>query len=81
MGVVLGMQGKLVEAADHFYQALRINPDYAGAHYNLGKVQAEQGRFEEAYGHFSQAVKLRPDYTNARISLQKLKHIVGKSSR
>ena len=35
----------------HYEQALRIKPDYAEAHYNLGMALAQVGRVQEAIGH------------------------------
>jgi len=43
-GAVLGKQGKLDEAIDHFHQALRINPKYALARYNLDQALARKER-------------------------------------
>jgi tetratricopeptide (TPR) repeat protein len=41
---------------------LRINPDFAEAHFNLGSALLQTGgRNEEAKRHFDEAVRLRPD--------------------
>ena len=39
-GVLLGRQGKMKEAAEHFEQAVKLNPDDAGAKANLSKARA-----------------------------------------
>jgi tetratricopeptide (TPR) repeat protein len=50
------------EAVAHFQAALRLRPDYADAHYNLGIALANQpGNMPEALRHFEAALKLRPD--------------------
>ena len=41
--VTLAQQGRLQEAEEGFLQALRINPDYADAHNNLGNVLKDLG--------------------------------------
>ena len=39
-----GQQGRIDEAIREYQAALRINPDDAEAHYNLGVVYGQQGR-------------------------------------
>jgi len=51
---------------------VRINPDYAEAHYNLGIALAKQGRSEEATREFSEASRIRPSYQEARQALGEL---------
>ncbi len=45
--------------------ALKLNPDYADAHYNLGLALAGCGQIEEAIAHFQKALKLKPDHATA----------------
>jgi Tfp pilus assembly protein PilF len=59
----LQRQGKVVEAVAHYRHALRVRPDLAGAHNNLGialyklaAAHAEAGRFGEAIRTASQAI-------------------------
>jgi Flp pilus assembly protein TadD len=59
MGLALVRQGKIDEAIKHFYEALKIRPDYAAVHNNLGAALAKQGRIEEATKHFSEAVRIK----------------------
>ena len=48
---------------------MKIKPDYANAHYNLGVALASRGRTDEAIAHFRAAVKIKPDYANAHYNL------------
>jgi tetratricopeptide (TPR) repeat protein len=69
LGVVLRQQGRLEEAMDHYYEVLRINPDFAEAHYNLGSVLADQGRPKEAIDRFYEALRINPDFAVAHNNL------------
>ena len=48
------------EAITHFQQALKIKPDYAEAHYNLGNAFLKKGSMSEAIAHFQMALQLEP---------------------
>jgi tetratricopeptide (TPR) repeat protein len=47
------------------YQALRLKPDLAEAHYNLGNALGQQGSLAEAIEHFQQALRVKPDHADA----------------
>jgi len=55
----------LPEAKAEFEAALRIRPDYAEAHYNLGKTLALTGRLPEAMVEYQSALRYPPDYSKA----------------
>ena len=59
----------LVEASEHYQQALRLQPDYADAHYNWGNALAQQGKLAEASEHFRQALRIKPDHAAAQSNL------------
>jgi Tfp pilus assembly protein PilF len=52
-----------------YRQAIKLQPDYALAHYNLGIVLAEQKKVDEAVAAYRQAIKLQPDYAKAHNNL------------
>jgi len=60
----------LHDAIVHYTQAIRLRPDYAEAHNNLGVALAQQGKREQAVVHFSQALRLKPDDEAVRNNLQ-----------
>ena len=62
-------QGKLEEAEDSYREALRLKPDYAEAHNNLGNVLWDQGKLEEAEASYREALRLKPDYAEAHTNL------------
>jgi predicted O-linked N-acetylglucosamine transferase (SPINDLY family) len=48
-----------------FRQAVRLKPDDAAAHSNLGNALRELGHLEEAVASLREALRLRPDYAEA----------------
>jgi tetratricopeptide (TPR) repeat protein len=50
--------GRFSEAIEQFEQALKINPDLAKVHYNLGVVPMQSGRLPAAIEQFEQALKI-----------------------
>ena len=47
---------------------MRINPDNAIAHNNLGVVFARKGNAKEAVSQFSEAIRIDPDYAGHTIT-------------
>ena len=44
---------------------LRINPDDAEAHFNLGVIYGQQGRTDEAIREYQAALRINPDDAEA----------------
>ena len=57
------------EAIEAHKQAIRIKPDYAEAHDNLGNAYDKLGIYREAIEAFKQAIKIKPDNENVIIIL------------
>ena len=53
--------GNSQSAEAFFRQALALNLELAGAHYNLGAILQASDRHEEALEHYQKAVALKPD--------------------
>lgn len=62
-------QQKLFEAQEFARKAVKLLPDSAPAHYQLGRVYQEQERTVQAEQEFRQAVILEPQFTAARFAL------------
>lgn len=58
-------RGQKIEAARCFYQAVREQPDYSDAHYNLGLALQELKQLTEACACYEQVVRLRPEQASA----------------
>jgi len=51
---------------------LRLKPDYAEAHANLGNALMQEGNLTEAAEQFQQALSLNPNLAAVRDSLARL---------
>jgi tetratricopeptide (TPR) repeat protein len=71
LGYVAAMAnvGKQKEAIESFKQAIRINPDDALAHYNLGGDYYDSGKHEEAIESYKQALRIDPGFAQAHYNL------------
>jgi len=70
LGCVLqATPGRLDEAVARYEEALRLRPDYAEAHNNLGNALESMGRTPEAIAHLEEALRLKPDYAEAHNDL------------
>ncbi|CEG11502.1 hypothetical protein MSIBF_A1490001 [groundwater metagenome] len=60
------------EAEKEFREAIRLNPNYADAHNNLGNLLIILNRYEEAEKEFREAIRLNPNYADAHNNLGNL---------
>lgn len=60
LGYALWKSGRLLEAEQHFREALSIDPAFARARAHLGNVAVEAGRIDEASEHFLAAIAMDP---------------------
>lgn len=65
-------KNRYLEAYKEFKQAVEIDPSYAEAYYNLGRVYKAQGFIKEAIVEFQLAVRLKPDHVAAKRELDAL---------
>ena len=64
-----GGQGKLDEAIAEYREAIRLKPDYAEAHDNLGIALEARAKLDEAIAAYREAIRLKPDYAEAHCNL------------
>jgi tetratricopeptide (TPR) repeat protein len=65
-------QGKDREAAIQFSNALKIDKNFADAHYALAQTYLHLGAFSSAFGELQRTVNLQPSNLKARIDLGNL---------
>jgi protein O-mannosyl-transferase len=66
---LLQIPGRMTDAISEYQTALRIYPNYAEAHNNLGAILLSSGRATEAVAEYQAAVRLDPDYPDAHSNL------------
>ena len=66
---LLEVPGRVPDAISEYQRAVRIYPNYAEAHNNLGAVLLQSGRTTEAVAEYRAAVRLDPDYPDAHSNL------------
>ena len=69
--------GKLDQAARHYGQILRIDPNHAEAWHNLGHLRLSQSRPVEAIDCFQQVIDRHPNLAGVRSHLAKAYHQAG----
>ena len=53
------------KALVYFQKSLSIDPDYYGAHNNLGYLFTEMDQWDKALYHYNEALDIKPDYAEA----------------
>jgi tetratricopeptide (TPR) repeat protein len=63
------MSGRFDAALAAFERAVRLRPDDAHVHFNLGLLEARRGRRTEAIEHFESALRLEPSNAETAAAL------------
>ena len=79
LGSALDRLGRHDEAEDCLREALKVDPDYEEAHYNLGYSYRKEGKFALSERHLRRAIEIDPKYTLAYAELGAL--LAGQKSR
>jgi len=77
-GVIMGQLGQMTEAVSCFQRAVALRPDFAEAHYNLGKACRELGHLELAVSSYEAALRLRPEWPDALFNLGNTLNSLGR---
>jgi len=77
-GIELARGGELDRAIALFVESVRIDPDLAEAHSQLGAARLAGGDDAAALRHLERAVEIDPDFADARYNLGLLAHRGGR---
>ncbi len=70
--------GKAADAAAHFRESARLQPQSAAAQYNVGTALMRLGEYEAAIRHLEHALQLDPEYVPAHGNLGAALRLQGK---
>jgi tetratricopeptide (TPR) repeat protein len=59
----------VAEAITAYHEAIRLKPNLAQAHQNLGNALSAQGKVAEAIAEYREAIRLQPDLSEAHYNL------------
>jgi predicted O-linked N-acetylglucosamine transferase (SPINDLY family) len=69
LGLIACQVGKYQAGVECIGRALRLRPDWAEAHFDLGNAWKDQGNLDLAVGCYQRALQLKPDYADAHNNL------------
>ena len=62
-GMINNVLGNWDQSVICFSKAIKLNPVYANAHYNLGIALDSLGQLEEAILSYTKAIEIKPNYS------------------
>ena len=71
-------EGRLDVAQELYNQVLKIDPDFANAHYNLGIIFKKLGELQKAKECYEKAIKINPNFADAYNNLGVIFQELGK---
>jgi len=71
---------RLQEAEKNLREAIRLDPGFAKAHFQLGTVLEDRGRLEDALAELRQAVKFDATYPEPHMAMARILHKMGRES-
>jgi len=78
LGGVNFSMGRLEQAVESFTRALRINPEFAEAHNNMGNALNALRKSEEALVSFEKALQIKPDFVEAHNNMGNALNALGR---
>ena len=69
--------GRYEDALADYAEAIRLEPDHAGAYNNRGAVKDALGRHEDALADYAEAIRLKPDLAEAYGNRGNAKNALG----
>ena len=79
-GVKYALAGLYAQAAQIFQQAVRLDPQFADAHFALGHAYYDMGRWQDAIDSFKRAAELNPDDVEAQDRLEQAREMLARET-
>ena len=78
LGIHLSQLGDTKKAIRAFKSALKADPKFYPAHYNIGVLYQGSGKFNDAVASYQHALKIKPDYAEAHNNLGITLQVLGR---
>lgn len=79
-GVRYALAGLFAQAAQIFQQAVKLDPEFADAHFALGHAYYDMGRWQNAIDSFKRAVELNPNDLEAQDRLEQARDMLARET-
>ena len=80
MASLHAQQGDIERAIKFFKAAVKINPDFLDARYNLAYAFNLAGMHQEAMAHYEKILKAKPNHLNAQLNYANTLNLLGRHS-
>jgi polysaccharide export outer membrane protein len=80
-GVKYALAGLYAQAAQIFQQAIKLDPQFADAHFALGHAYYDMGRWQNAIKSFERAVELNPQDVEAQERLEQAREMLARETK
>ena len=71
---------RLADAEKNLREAIRLDPSFAKAHFQLGTVLEDRGRPEDALAELHEAAQFDADYAEPHMAMARILHKMGRES-
>jgi tetratricopeptide (TPR) repeat protein len=78
LGIVQQFLNQIPESEKNIREALRLDPSFAKAHFQLGTILEDKGDSEAALAELKEAARLDPAYAEPHMAMARIYHKIGK---
>ena len=77
-GLTYGKKGDFKLAEKFYLKAIKLNPEFFQAHYNLGNINKNSGNLNKAVNFFQKSIEIKSDFINGYYNLGNTLKLLGK---